>query len=131
MLLSGGGSSRPNWQQAGTLSGENWPTITIENLRADAVTVHEPEFWLYHNGQLLQEKTAADDPLMESSGASYRVLEDWSIPFEEGDTVEFTMACADDYGLHYEFLAAAWTLRNDRVENIYPEEWIYSVLSWE
>ena len=114
----GGGWSGPDYRD-GVLYSQFTTTITGQD--GIPVSIHNPVFQIYKNGELAQTIAAIVDPYMSASnGACYTVDSadgDWGIACDVGDVIDIRFLCEDQYGLGYDFLFATWPVQGETPEN--------------
>ena len=114
----GGGWSGPEYQD-GVMTSDF--SILIEGPRDGAVTVENPEYWIYRNGELVQTlRAVCSAGLSADGGSSYTVdtgADWWSLECEPGDVIEIRFRCEDEFGLGYDFLFQTWTVPGETGED--------------
>ena len=113
----GGGWSGPTYRN-GVMSSQF--NISISGQNGASVTVNNPEFWIYKNGEFVQKLEAVPSPHLSSGGKNYTVdTADnyWSLECKQGDVVEIRFRCEDEFGLGYDFLFANWTAVEETGDN--------------
>lgn len=113
----GGGWSGPTYQN-GVMSSQF--SISIAGQNGAVAEVINPEFWIYKNGELVQQFAGVPSSNFSSDGKNYTVDTEgdfWSIECEAGDNIDIRFRCEDEYGLGYDFLFANWIALNETDEN--------------
>lgn len=117
---SGGGWSGPEFMD-GVMSSNF--TIYLEGRDGKTVSVREPRFLVYRNGELVQTLDAVDDPFSDTAqGYAFTVDTQgnrWQLECEEGDMIDIRFRCYDEFGLGYDFLFMTWATDQD---DMYPED---------
>ena len=134
--VSGGGSLR--WRDGQLLLPSGF-SFTPYDFADNNITVQEPQFRLYRNGeQVLQEEAVhrAGNPRIPHCYYLRETNEDGrgqEIPVEgvPGDIILLTFSCRDEYGLEYEFYIEGWEIGEDDVENYEADLlWYIPQLTW-
>ena len=134
--VSGGGSLR--WRDGQLLLPSGF-SFTPYDFADNNITVQEPQFRLYRNGeQVLQEEAMhrAGNPRIPHCYYLRETNEDGrgqEIPVEgvPGDIILLTFSCRDEYGLEYEFYIEGWEIGEDDVENYEADLlWYIPQLTW-
>ena len=134
--VSGGGSLR--WRDGQLLLPSGF-SFTPYDFADNNITVQEPQFRLYRNGeQVLQEEAVhrAGNPRIPHCYYLRETNEDGrgqEIPVEgvPGDIILLTFSCRDEYGLEYEFYIEGWEIGEDDVENYEAAQlWYIPQLTW-
>lgn len=96
------------------------------------VSVQNPEFHVYKNGELEQRLPAIasspEDNIRIAAGLEpemraqiseirYSVGDDWNIKCEVGDVIDIHFVCQDNYGLGYDFFLQSWKVQSDDQDN--------------
>lgn len=105
---TGSGWEGPYYQD-GTMRSDF--TIFLEGRDGKTVSVHDPHFLVYKNGELVQRIPAVCDPNYDASETAYTVDTQgnrWHLDCEIGDAIDIRFRCEDEYGLGYDFLFANW-----------------------
>ena len=113
----GGGWSGPTYRN-GVMSSQF--SISIAGQNGASAEVINPEFWIYKNGELVQQFAGVHSSNFSSDGKNYTVDTEgnlWSIKCEAGDNIDIRFRCEDEYGLGYDFLFANWIALNETDEN--------------
>lgn len=117
---SGSGWSGPEFRD-GVMSSNF--TVYIEGRDGKMVTVRDPQFLIYQNGELVQTLDAVIDPLSDSpQGHAFTVDTQgnlWQLECEQGDIIDIRFRCRDEFGLGYDFLFMTWATDQD---DMYPED---------
>lgn len=115
---SGGGWSGPEYRD-GVMSSQFH--ISIEGQNEKPVSVNNPQFLTFKNGELVQTQNAIVDPSIScSNGICYTVDTEnmiWSVECAAGDNIEIHFRCEDEYGLGYDFLYKNWGAEGETAEN--------------
>lgn len=94
--------------------------ISFQNTDGEKTAVHNPEFQVYKNGQLVQTLKAVYAPSLSDDSSSYAVsagAEGWCVECEEEDTIIIRFRCQDEFGLGYDFLFLNWTAEGEFIED--------------
>lgn len=114
---SGGGWTGPEYRD-GALHSKF--SIDIEGRDGNLVSVQEPRFLIYRNGELVQTLDAVKDPYSDTAqDCSFTVDSDdnlWSLECAEGDVIHIRFRCRDEFGLGYDFLFQTWVVGQDDVQ---------------
>lgn len=112
-LRKGGGDWSSVGYFDGVMSGQF--DIVIEGQEGSHVSVRNPQFLTYRNGELVQTQEAVEN---QSSflydGLCYTVdTEDneWSLPCDVGDVIDIRFRCEDEHGLGYDFPFKSWVVK--------------------
>ena len=134
--VSGGGSLR--WRDGQLLLPSGF-SFTPYDFADNNITVQEPQFRLYRNGELVLQEEAvhsAGNPRIPHCYYLRETNEDGrgqEIPVEgvPGDIILLTFSCRDEYGLEYEFYIEGWEIGEDDVENYEADLlWYIPQLTW-
>ena len=113
----GGGWSGPTYGN-GVMSSQF--SISIVGQNGMEAVVNNPEFWVYKNGELVQQLKAVEYLEQFSGRKNYAVASNdtsWSVECEPGDNITVRFRCEDAYGLGYDFLFADWVATEGNNEN--------------
>ena len=134
--VSGGGSLR--WRDGQLLLPSGF-SFTPYDFADNNITVQEPQFRLYRNGEMVLQEEAvhrAGNPRIPHCYYLWETNEDGrgqEIPVEgvPGDIILLTFSCRDEYGLEYEFYIEGWEIGEDDVENYEAAQlWYIPQLTW-
>lgn len=107
---SGSGWEGPTYGEDGVMRSNF--SIHLEGQQGQPISVEEPRFRVYRNGELVQTIHAQGNTRQES-GTLDLSAGAWELACDPGDEIEIRFLCEDPYGLGYDFLFANWQARND------------------
>ena len=134
--VSGGGSLR--WRDGQLLLPSGF-SFTPYDFADNNITVQEPQFRLYRNGEMVLKEEAVHRARNHRIPHCYYLRETnedgrgQEIPVEgvPGDIILLTFSCRDEYGLEYEFYIEGWEIGEDDVENYEADLlWYIPQLTW-
>ena len=107
---SGSGWEGPTYGEDGVMRSNF--SIHLEGQQGQPISVEDPRFRVYRNGELVQTINARGNTRQESGYLDMSVGS-WELACDPGDQIEIRFLCQDQYGLGYDFLFADWMARND------------------
>lgn len=118
LQASGGGWSGPDYYD-GAVHSDFY--ITLQGKDGEKVSVNNPEFRVYRNGELVQTlKAMYSISLSDDYSSSYTVSvgpEGWSVECDEDDVIVIRFRCEDEFGLGYDFLFMNWTIEGEIIND--------------